>query len=148
LIRRRFRNSEQIIALLDLKPHPEGGYFKETFRDSIVASSAQRAASTAIYFLLPAGQISAWHKVDAAEAWHFYAGAPLELSIIESGEKSAHILGVGLLNGERPQKIVPAHAWQQARSLGDYTLAGCTVAPGFTFDGFELAKPGFDPAGL
>jgi uncharacterized protein len=141
--------AEQIIALLDLKPHPEGGYFKETFRDLIDApGNTNRAASTAIYFLLQAGQVSTWHRVDAAEAWHFYAGAPLELSIVENDLKRIHILGVDLLNGERPQSVVPAHAWQQARSLGDYTLVGCTVAPGFTFDGFELAKPGQDPASI
>ncbi len=140
--------AEQIIELLDLKPHPEGGFFRETFRDScsVSVSGAERAASTAIYFLLPAGQISAWHKVDAAEVWHFYAGDPLELTIVQDGEKRRCLLGADLTGGERPQGIVPANAWQQARTLGAYTLVGCTVAPGFRFDGFELAKPGHDPA--
>ena len=124
-----------IVRLLDLKPHPEGGYFRETFRDPNVV--AGRAASTAIHFLLTDEKPSRWHRVDAAEGWHFYAGAPLELSIEENGVRSAHRLGADLLAGERPQAIVPAGAWQAARSLGRWTLVGCTVAPGFDFAHFE-----------
>jgi predicted cupin superfamily sugar epimerase len=132
----------RIIALLGLKPHPEGGHYRETFRDA----AQPRAHSTAIYFLLTAGEISRWHRVDAAEVWHFYSGAPLELSIAEPGARAArHILGNDLEKRERPQIVVPAHAWQSANPLGDYTLVGCTVAPGFEFSTFELAPEGFVP---
>jgi uncharacterized protein len=135
-----------IIRLLALEPHPEGGHFRQTFRDA--AESAGRAASTAIYFLLARGERSHWHRVDAAEAWHHYAGAPLELEISVDGDHAIERirLGVDLMAGERPQAVVPAHAWQVAVSLGDWTLVGCTVAPGFTFSGFELAAPGWTPA--
>jgi predicted cupin superfamily sugar epimerase len=137
--------ADDIISLLGLQPHPEGGHFRETFRDT--AAHDGRAASTAIYFLLREGEISRWHRVDAAEVWHWYAGAPLLLSISEGGKRQAIHLGSNLANGERPQAVVPTHGWQQARSLGAWTLVGCTVAPGFEFAGFELAPPGFDPGG-
>ena len=134
----------QVIARLDLQPHPEGGYFRETFRDH--AEPGQRAASTAIYFLLEAGVISRWHRVDAVEVWHWYAGAPLALSIADgSGASQTIRLGSDVLGSDHPQVVVPAHHWQQAGSLGAWTLAGCTVSPGFTFDGFEIAAPGFQP---
>ena len=136
--------ADQIIALLGLEPHPEGGYFRETFRDG--PDSGQRAFSTAIYFLLKEGQISRWHRVDAAEVWHWYAGAPLELGLApKGGPESIVQLGSDLLAGERPQAVVPAAYWQRARSLGAWTLVGCTVAPGFDFAGFELAAIDFDP---
>ncbi len=139
-------SADEIIRLLALQPHPEGGHYRETFRDSQNNDAISgRAASTAIYFLLRAGEISRWHRVDAAEVWHWYAGAPLMLSIAEGAEKRGIRLGTDLLAGERPQAVVPARAWQQAQSLGDWTLVGCTVAPGFEFAGFELAPPGFDP---
>ena len=139
-------SADDIIRLLDLQPHPEGGHYRETFRNSrSVDSQSGRAASTAIYFLLRDGEISRWHRVDAAEVWHWYAGAPLALSIIEGAQKLEVRLGVDLTAGERPQAVVPAHAWQQAQSLGAWTLVGCTVAPGFEFAGFEMAPPGFDP---
>lgn len=131
-----------VIALLGLKPHPEGGHFRETFRDS--AAVAGRAASTAIYFLLAAGEVSRWHRVDAAEVWHWYAGADLELEVAPP-QGEAIRLGSDLLSGARPQHVVPARLWQRARSCGDWTLVGCTVAPGFLFAGFELAPPGFSP---
>ena len=135
-----------IIRLLGLQPHPEGGHYRETFRDSRSADAESgRAASTAIYFLLRAGEVSRWHRVDAAEVWHWYAGAPLMLGIAEGAEKREIRIGTDLLAGERPQAVVPARAWQQAQSLGAWTLVGCTVAPGFEFAGFELAPPGFDP---
>ncbi|MGE3625086.1 MAG: cupin domain-containing protein [Hyphomicrobiales bacterium] len=136
--------AEQIIGLLKLEPHPEGGHFRETFRDE--AGADGRARSTAIYFLLRSGEVSRWHRVDAAEVWHWHAGAPLELRI--SGDAHGHrarSLGPDLANGERPQAVVPAHAWQTARSLGEWTLAGCTVAPGFEFEGFEMAPRGWEP---
>ena len=134
-----------IIRLLDLQPHPEGGHFRETFRDPRTGAEG-RAASTAIYFLLKAGEVSRWHRVDAAEVWHWYAGAPLELSIAENDRIIAKLtLGSGLGDGQRPQAVVPARHWQSARSLGAWTLVGCTVAPGFEFSRFELADATFRP---
>ena len=136
--------ADEIIALLDLRPHPEGGHFAETFRDPDPAGG--RACSTAIYYLLRAGERSHWHRVDAVEIWHAYAGAPLELGIAAEGEPAElHVLGANLAAGQRPQLIVPAGHWQAARSLGDWTLVGCTVAPGFEFSGFELAPPEWSP---
>jgi uncharacterized protein len=137
-------SAADIIRLLELKPHPECGHYRETFRDSAGVGRA-RAASTAIYFLLRRGERSRWHRVDAAEVWHWYAGSPLLLSVSADAGRIRHRLGADLAAGERPQAVVPAHAWQQAESLGDFTLVGCTVAPGFEFSGFELAPPGFDP---
>ena len=136
--------AEEIIVTLDLQPHPEGGHFCETFRDE--RAEGQRANATAIYFLLRAGEVSRWHRVDAAEVWHWYAGDPLGLSMSADGaSRSTHILGNRIDAGERPQIVVPANAWQSARSLGDWTLLGCTVAPGFEFAGFELAPEGWSP---
>ena len=138
-------SAEHVIKLLGLQPHPEGGHFRETFRDEAKIAGA-RAASTAIYFLLAAGEISRWHRVDAAEAWHWYAGAPLELSLADDkGTLKRLQLGSALDAGERLQAVVAARHWQSARSLGAWTLVGCTVAPGFEFAGFELANEGFDP---
>ncbi len=131
--------ADALIAALDLKPHPEGGYFREVFRD---ANPDGRAHSTAIYFLLKAGETSCWHRIDAAEIWHWYRGAPLELY----AGASRQVLGPAIEKGERPQCAVPKGFWQMARSLGDYTLVGCTVAPGFEFSGFEMAPEGFDPS--
>jgi uncharacterized protein len=137
-------NAEDVIRLLDLKPHPEGGHFRETFRDSRT-DAAGRAASTAIYFMLRRGERAHWHRVDAVECWHWYGGAALELRVNDStGAKSVR-LGPDLENGGRPQAMVPAHAWQAAESLGDWTLCGCTVAPGFEFSGFELAPKDWQP---
>jgi len=146
-------SAADVIRLLALKPHPEGGHFRETFRDSIAGA---RAASTAIYFLLARGEHSHWHRIDAAEVWHYYAGAPISLKIaaritvnglapLERITLERITLGPDLLAGERPQAVVPAGAWQAAESLGDWTLVGCTVAPGFEFAGFELAPPGWEP---
>jgi len=133
-----------VIRLLGLAPHPEGGHFRETFRDP--ARIGGRAASTAIYFLLARGERSHWHRVDAVEAWHWHAGAALKLEIAQdNGPVSSIQLGPDLVAGERPQAVVPAHAWQAAESLGDWTLVGCTVAPGFEFAGFELAPKGWEP---
>ena len=138
-------NSADVVRLLDLKPHPEGGHFRETFRDTRAVGG--RAASTAIYYLLAAGEASAWHRVDAAEVWHFYAGAPLALTVSPDGRETLGFrLGLDLAKGERPQVAVPAGAWQSAESLGAWTLVGCTVAPGFDFAGFEMAPPGWRPA--
>jgi predicted cupin superfamily sugar epimerase len=136
-----------IVAALGMKPHPEGGWYAETFRD---APRGGRGHSTAIYFLLERGQVSAWHRVrDAAEVWHFYAGAPLALSIQEEGGPvTRQILGPDLAAGQRPQAVVPANCWQMAQSLGDWTLVGCTVAPGFDFAAFEMAAPDWQPAAV
>ena len=138
-------SAAEVIDLLELKPHPEGGHFRETFRDSRMIDG-KRAVATAIYYLLTRGEHSHWHRVDAVEVWHWYAGAALELGIAEEGARAtAAVLGPDLKQGERPQAIVPARAWQAARSLGDWTLVGCTVAPGFEFSTFELAPRGWQP---
>ena len=134
--------AELLIARLELRPHPEGGYFRETFRDAAPGVRPDgRAHSTAIYFLLQRGEASRWHRIDAAEVWHFYRGAPLELKI----GRSRHVLGPAVERNQRPQLVVPAGEWQMAASLGDYTLAGCTVAPGFEFSKFEIAPEDFVP---
>lgn len=135
--------SERIVRALDLAPHPEGGWYRQTW----IAQNEDgaRAAGTAILFLLKAGEQSHWHRVDAAEIWHYHAGAPLVLSIAETDVGPARDLRLGpdVLGGEAPQGIVPPHHWQAARSTGDWTLVGCTVSPGFRFEGFELAPEGF-----
>lgn len=137
--------ADEIIKTLDLSPHPEGGWYRETWRADAV--TGERAAGTAIYFLLTADQFSHWHRVDAAEIWHWYAGAPLVLSLTENGhDAQAVILGAELTAGQRPQRIVPAGCWQSATSLGAWTLVGCTVSPGFEFSQFELAPPDWHPS--
>ncbi|UWR01407.1 cupin domain-containing protein [Ruegeria conchae] len=134
-------NPQDIINHLDLQPHPEGGWFKETWR----ADNPGRATGTCIYFLLTEGQSSHWHKVDATEIWLYHSGAPLTLSIsaTDAGPAIAYTLTPDLANGA-PQLIVPKGHWQAARSTGAYTLVSCTVSPGFEFEGFELAGPDFD----
>ena len=135
--------ADEIIAHLGLQPHPEGGHYRETFR----AVDQPRGASTAIFFLLKAGERSHWHRVDADEVWHHYAGASLELSLSDDGHKVRHLrLGSDFSVGELPQAVAPRHVWQAARSLGLWTLVGCTVAPAFEFKGFELAPPGWEPS--
>lgn len=137
-------NAKDIIAALAMQPHPEGGYFCETFRDE--EGPEGRGHSTAIYYLLEAGDRSHWHRVDATELWFWHGGAPLLLSQSADGIQShTGTLGPDILAGERPQIIVPRHHWQSAKSLGDWTLVSCTVAPGFVFDGFEMAVPGWSP---
>lgn len=134
----------EMIEKLGLEPHPEGGHYRETFRDAHAPDG--RAASTAILFLLARGERSHWHRVDAVEIWHYHAGAPLKLSLVDGATEEIIRLGNDIHGGEIPQVIVPARAWQAAESLGDWTLVGCTVAPGFTFQGFELAPAGWSPA--
>jgi predicted cupin superfamily sugar epimerase len=130
--------ADEVIRLLALAVHPEGGYYRETFRD--FTKAGERSASTAIYFLLKQGQISRWHRIDAVEVWHWYGGAPLRLQIRNAEEPiETVLLGNNLLKNERPQAVVPAQAWQTAETIGAWTLVGCTVAPGFEFAGFELA---------
>jgi predicted cupin superfamily sugar epimerase len=140
-------SAADVLRLLDLAPHPEGGHYRQTFRDSRTVDGT-RAASTAIYFLLARGERSHWHRVDAVEVWLYHAGAPLllEIAASDSGPTERRTLGPDLAAGERPQAVVPVHAWQAARSLGDWTLVSCTVAPGFEFAGFELAPEGWSPA--
>jgi uncharacterized protein len=132
-----------IIRKLGLKPHPEGGHYRETFRDAQAVGG--RPASTAILFLLARGERSHWHRIDAVEIWHYYAGAPLKLEIVDGAKEEIIRLGADIHAGEIPQVTVPARAWQAAESFGDWTPVGCTVAPGFSFDGFELAAPGWSP---
>ena len=140
------RSADEIIALLGLAPHPEGGFYRETFRDTRVDAGG-RAASSAIYFLLPAGRPSRWHRIDAAEVWHYYAGAPLDLSLIDrTGDLTVHRLGADLASGQRPQAKAPAGHWQSAETLGAWTLVGCTVAPAFEFAYFEIAGADRPPA--
>jgi predicted cupin superfamily sugar epimerase len=132
-----------VIARLGLVPHPEGGHFRETFRDT--GAHGERGHSTAIYFLLARGERSHWHRVDAAEVWHYYAGDPLKLEIVDGAKEMIVRLGSDIHADETPQAVVPARAWQAAETLGDWTLVGCTVAPGFDFAGFELAPKGWKP---
>ena len=136
--------AEEVIALLELERHPEGGWYRQTFADQ--SPDGARHHSTAIYYLLEGGDNSAWHRVDAAEVWHWHAGAPLRLRLSHQGKViDEYVLGPDLGAGERPQVVVPRHCWQTAKSLGAWTLVGCTVAPGFQFSGFELAGKGWQP---
>ncbi|MFM2389610.1 MAG: hypothetical protein RLZZ437_1165 [Pseudomonadota bacterium] len=135
--------AQRIIAALNLAPHPEGGWYRQTW----VADGPNRPVGTAIYFLLVGGKPSHWHRVDAVEIWHFHAGAPLILSLSETdaGPASDLLIGADVLAGQAPQGIVPKDWWQAAASTGDYSLVSCTVSPGFQFDGFTLAPPGWAP---
>ncbi|MBY5161762.1 cupin domain-containing protein [Salsipaludibacter albus] len=139
--------ADDVIARLDLAPHPEGGHFRETWRHD--PGDGSRGAGTAILYLLAAGERSHWHRVDADELWHFHAGAPLALDIAPDDRTapSTELLGADLDGGQQPQVRVPAGWWQAAHTTGDWTLVGCTVSPAFDFDGFELAPPGFTPGG-
>ena len=135
--------AEQIIAALNLASHPEGGWYRQTW----VAGGPGRPVGTCIYFLLQGGKPSHWHRVDAVEIWHFHAGAPLVLSLSETdtGLVTDLLIGADVLAGHHPQGIVPQGWWQAARTTGDWTLVSCTVSPGFQFDGFTLAPPGWHP---
>lgn len=135
--------AQDIIAKLGMQRHPEGGWYAETFRDEVATGG--RPSSTAIYYLLENGDRSHWHRVDAVEVWHYYAGAPLKLRLSKGKGCEEYTLGVDLGAGQRPQLIVPRDWWQSAETLGDYTLVGCTVAPGFQFEGFEMAPDDWTP---
>ena len=138
-------SAAEIIARLELRPHPEGGHYRETFRDERTDAQG-RAMSTAIYFLLARGERSHWHRIDAVEIWHYYAGAALTLKIADGGGTQHTVaLGPDVAAGQQPQAIVPAGAWQAAESTGDWTLVGCTVAPAFEFAKFELAAKNWQP---
>lgn len=134
----------EIIATLGLQPHPEGGHYRETFRDARTDANG-RAASTAIYFLLASGERSHWHRIDAVEIWHYHAGAPLTLEMADENGQRSITIGPDVTAGQQPQGIVPPHSWQAASTTGDWTLVGCTVAPGFDFATFELASKGWKP---
>ena len=133
-----------IIARLELKPHPEGGHYRETFRDTRTDADG-RSRSTAIYFLLARGERSHWHRIDAVEVWHYYAGSALTLRVADDDGEWSFRLGPNLAAGEQPQAIVPPDTWQAAESTGDWTLVGCTVAPGFDFSKFEMAPKNWEP---
>jgi len=135
----------QVIETLGLQRHPEGGWYRETFRDD--APAGERAPSTAIFYLLERGEASAWHRVrDAVEVWHFYAGGPLRLSLAPpEGPRCELVLGPDLLAGQSPQVVVPKGWWQAAEPQGAWTLVGCTVAPAFEFSAFEMAPAGWEP---
>ena len=139
--------AKEIIALLGLSPHPEGGHYRQTWEAE--TDDGRRAAGTCIYFLLKGEERSHWHRVDAGEIWHFYAGSPLRLmrAATDQGPRDDMVLGPDLSQGQRPQGIVEPGHWQAAQSLGDWALVGCTVSPGFRFEGFELAPPDFDIPG-
>lgn len=133
---------DRIIARLGLEPHPEGGHYRETWRDQ---APRGRGHGTAIYYLLKPGEVSAWHRIDATEIWHHYAGSPIELHLRDGAKARRLVLGPAIEDGARPQVIVPAGTWQTARVLGPWALAGCTVSPAFEFSGFELAPEGGPP---
>lgn len=139
---------DEIVERLQLAPHPEGGFYRETWRHR--PADGGRGAGTAIYFLLPGDVDNRWHRIDSAEIWHFYAGAPLELRIVEAlaagcAPERTRVLGTALFDGEEPQIEVPPGAWQRARSLGPWTLVGCTVSPAFEFSRFEIAPEAWQP---
>ena len=135
-------SKDDIIEKLGLEPHPEGGFYRETFRDRAGVDGA-RSYGTAIYYLLGAEDRSQWHQVDASEIWHWYGGGPLELSMRDDeGDVSTHVMGIDFARGEAPQVVVPAYVWQSARPVAGWVLMGCTVAPGFEFSGFEMAADG------
>ena len=135
--------ADDIIAALDLSPHPEGGFYRQTWIDQ---SATDRAHGTCIYFLLTAGKPSHWHRVDAVEIWHYYAGAPLILKLAptDTGPRQDVVVGPDIAAKQQPQAIVKTDWWQAAQTTGDWTLVGCTVSPGFDFDGFTLAPAEFD----
>ena len=134
----------EVIALLGLEPHIEGGFYRQTFSDQ--PDTTGRPVSTLIYYMLTDNEAGAWHKVDSAEVWHWYAGAPMTLSISRDGKAvTVQHLGADLAAGQRPQGVVPPGAWQRAKVEGDWALVGCTVAPGFQFSKFEQAAPGWEP---
>jgi predicted cupin superfamily sugar epimerase len=133
-----------VIATLGLEPHPEGGHYRETWRAA--ATTGERPSASTILYLLATGERSVWHRVDAAEVWLFHGGDPLELSVAADGaDPVSHVMGPEVVEGQQPQVVVPAGAWQSARTLGGWSLVSCAVSPAFRFEGFELAPPGWEP---
>ncbi len=137
------QEADRIIKQLKLQPHPEGGYYRQIFADEVKIKGRSRSSS--IYYLLKKGDRSHWHRIDAVEIWHFYSGAPLKLSLYDEKKTEEKILGADIFSNQNPQIIVPSYCWQSAVSLGEWTLVGCTVAPGFLFSNFELAPKGWSP---
>lgn len=136
--------ASELISLLGLEPHPEGGFYRQTFADALGPTG--RPVSTLIYYLLTNGEANVWHRIDSTEVWHWYAGAPMLLRVSRDGKAvSEHKLGNDFRAGERPQLVIPGHAWQVAKCLGDWSLIGCTVSPGFQFSKFEQAPDGWEP---
>ncbi|WP_224240582.1 cupin domain-containing protein [Hyalangium gracile] len=131
---------DALVKALGLQPHPEGGYYKETYRAvaRVDTPRGPRAAGTAIYYLLPRGEFAAWHQVASDEVWHFYDGSPLALHLLTDAGLETVVLGRDVTRGERPQALIPAGVLQAAVPRGDYTLVGCTVAPGFDFADWEM----------
>jgi predicted cupin superfamily sugar epimerase len=140
--------ADRVAEALGLEPHPEGGRYRQTW--AAPAPVGERPSATAIHFLLARGERSHWHRVDAHEVWLWHAGGPLALSLAATEAGPARVVRMGgdALGGESPQAVVSAGWWQAARPLGDWALVSCVVAPGFGFEGFELAPAGFDiPSG-
>jgi uncharacterized protein len=138
------RPGESLIEALGLAPHPEGGWYRRTWE--MPADPGERPAASAIYYLLLEGEVSAPHRIDATELWHFYAGDPLELHREwPDGSTGISILGPDVLAGQQPQAVVEAGVWQSARLLGAFALVGATVTPAFRFEGFELRHRSDDP---
>ena len=137
--------SRELVRLLGLERHPEGGWYREIWRSG-AETAEDRPALTSIYYLLEADEHSHWHRIDADEVWHWYAGGPLSMTLSPNGhDAEAYLLGPEIAAGQRPQRVVPAGWWQTAVSMGAWTLVGCTVSPGFRFEGFELAPPDWRP---
>lgn len=137
-------DTEALVRRLGLAPHPEGGWYRRTWQhpDSV----GGRPLASSIVYLLGGGDRSRWHRIDAVEQWHHYAGDPLELRVSPDGiTVEAHVLGGDVFRDQEPQRVVPAGWWQSAATLGAYSLVGCTVTPAFTFEGFELASDGWEP---
>jgi predicted cupin superfamily sugar epimerase len=136
--------ARRIIAELKLRPHPEGGWYRETWRD--LPAGDARGCGSLIYFLLDQGEVSRWHRIDATEIWHFYAGAPLLVTLAQAtGPRAEHMLGPDITVGQAPQLVIPPRMWQNAEALSGWTLVGCTVTPAFEFEHFELAPDGWEP---
>lgn len=137
--------AQDMIELLALKPHPEGGFYRRTYQHD--DGPSERGFSTAIYYLLEGKDTALWHRTDGDEIWHWYAGAPLTLQIANpTMEITKHTLGTNFDIGQRPQVLVPGNLWQHASSQGDWTLCGCTVSPGFEFLSYELADKDWHPS--
>ena len=138
-------SAEDVISHLRLAPHPEGGWYRETWR--AFSPPGERSPGTAILYLLKAGERSHWHRVDATELWVFQAGHPLMLSLADQGKVTSVWLGADIVAGDQPQLVVQPRQWQSAQAVEGWALVSCLVVPGFEFNGFELAPPNWEPEG-